>query len=99
MVTEQLYCRNVLCGFLSFIWLWLLVVVMKRCAERYALELHRTSLSPHFLSSKILTYRKTKLNEGVTKINNRTCQNGKLGIYILNLQVMSEKGKINRWRD
>lgn len=99
MVTEQLYCRNVLCGFLSFIWLWLLVAVMKRCAERYALGLHRTSLSPHFLSSKILTYRKTKLNEGVTKINNRTCQNGKLGIYILNLQVMSEKGKINRWRD
>ena len=28
-----------------FIWLWLLIAIMKRCAERCALHLYRTSLS------------------------------------------------------
>ena len=34
MVTEQLYWRKVLFGCLRFIWLWLLVAIRNRCAER-----------------------------------------------------------------
>ena len=34
MVTEQLYWRKTLCGCFRFIWLWLLIAIMKRCAER-----------------------------------------------------------------
>ena len=32
------------CGYFHFIWLWLLTSIMKRCAERFALQLHQTSL-------------------------------------------------------
>ena len=45
MVTEQLYCRKLLCGCFCFIWLWLLIAIMKRCSERCALQLYRTSLN------------------------------------------------------
>ena len=45
MVTEQLCWRKVLCGCFCIIWLWLLLAIMKRCAERCALQLYRTSLS------------------------------------------------------
>ena len=45
MVTEQLYWRKVLCDCSSIIWLWLLIVIMKRWAERCELQLHRTSLT------------------------------------------------------
>ena len=45
MVTEQLYWRKTLCGCFRFIWLWLLIAIMKRCAERWALQLFRASLS------------------------------------------------------
>ena len=48
MVTEQLYLRKVLCDCSRPIWLWLLVTVMKRCAERCALQLYCTSLSCHY---------------------------------------------------
>ena len=44
MVTKQLYWRKVLCGCFCLIWLWLLIAIMKRCAERCALQLYRTSL-------------------------------------------------------
>ena len=46
MVKEQLYWRKVLCGCFRFRWLWLLIAIMKRCAERCALQLFRTSLKP-----------------------------------------------------
>ena len=49
MVTEQLYWRKTLCGCFRFIWLWLLIAIMKRCAEPCALQLYRTSLSTLFL--------------------------------------------------
>ena len=45
MVTEQLYRRKVLCGCFPFIWLCLLIAIMKRCAERCTLQLYRTSLN------------------------------------------------------
>ena len=34
MVTEQFYWRKILCGCFRFIWLWLLIAIMNRCAER-----------------------------------------------------------------
>ena len=44
MVTELLYQRKILCGCFQFVWLWLLLSVMKRCAEGCALQLYQTSL-------------------------------------------------------
>ena len=43
MVSEKLYRRKIICGCFGFIWLWLLIAVMKTC-ERCALQLYRTSL-------------------------------------------------------
>ena len=45
MVTEQINWTKVLCGCFCFIWLWLLIAIMKRCTERYALQLYLTSLT------------------------------------------------------
>ena len=45
MVTEQLYWRKILCGWFHFIWLWLLLAIMKRCTELSALQLYRTFLT------------------------------------------------------
>ena len=53
MVTEKLYWRKIICGCFRFIWLWLLISIMKRCAERYAVLLYRTSLR---VSGKLLKY-------------------------------------------
>ena len=44
MVTEQLYWRKFFCGCSRFMWLWPLISIMKRCAERCALHLYHTSL-------------------------------------------------------
>ena len=44
MVTEHLYWKNILCGCFCFIWLCLLIAIMKRWAERCALQLYRNSL-------------------------------------------------------
>ena len=43
MVTEELYWRKTFCGCFRFIRLWLLISIMKRCAERCELQLHHTS--------------------------------------------------------
>ena len=40
----QLYWRKILCGYFCFLSLWLLIAIMKRYAERCALQLYRTSL-------------------------------------------------------
>ena len=65
MVTEQFYCRKILCACFYFIWLWLLVAIMKRCAVQCAVQLHRTCLSifiPFQQQSRImLTVRKKLL--------------------------------------
>ena len=53
MVTEQLYCRKTICGCFRYIWLWLLISIMKRCAERYALQLYYTSLTAVILRIKL----------------------------------------------
>ena len=45
MVTEQLYWRKIIRGCFHFIWLWLLIAIVKRCTERRSLQLHRTSLT------------------------------------------------------
>ena len=42
MVAEQLYLRKILCGCFHFIWLWLLISIMKKYAERCALQLYQT---------------------------------------------------------
>ena len=39
MVTEQLYWRKITCGCFHFIWLWLLIAIVKRCIERCAVQL------------------------------------------------------------
>ena len=44
MVTEQLHWRKILCGCFCFMWQWLLIAIMKRYAERCALQLYRTFL-------------------------------------------------------
>ena len=36
--------KRVLCGCFHFMCLWLLISIMKRCAERCALQLYQTSL-------------------------------------------------------
>ena len=49
MVKEYLYCKKILCGSFRFIWLWLLIAIMKRGAERCALQLYRTTLKAVFV--------------------------------------------------
>ena len=44
-VTEQLCWRKIYCDCFRLIWLWLLIATKKRCAERWALKLYRTSLN------------------------------------------------------
>ena len=41
MITKQLYSRKIICGWFRFVWMWLLIAVMKRCTQRCALQLHR----------------------------------------------------------
>ena len=45
MVTQQPYERKKFCDCFHFIWLWLFISVMKRCAELCALQLYQTSLT------------------------------------------------------
>ena len=45
MVREQLCWRKVTRGCFRFIWLWLLFAIMKRCAERCALQLYHNFLN------------------------------------------------------
>ena len=49
IVAKQL---KILCGCFHFIWLWLIISIMKRCAERCALQLYQTSLSAKCISEK-----------------------------------------------
>ena len=46
LVTEQLFWRKILRGCFRFIWLRLLISIMKRCAEWCTLQLYHTSLGP-----------------------------------------------------
>ena len=50
MVIEQLYLRIILCGYFRFIWLWLLIAIMKWCAERCAQQLYCNSLNGKVLA-------------------------------------------------
>ena len=36
--------REIICSCFHFVWLWLLISIMKRCAERCALQFYQTSL-------------------------------------------------------
>ena len=45
MDTEQLYRRQIICGCFRSSLLWLLLAIMKKCAERCALQLYGTSLN------------------------------------------------------
>ena len=49
MVTKQLFWKKILCGCFRSSWLWLLLAIMKRCAERCALQLFHTSLNDNLL--------------------------------------------------
>ena len=44
MITEQLYWKKILCDCFCSLWLQLLIAIMKKRAERCALQLYRTSL-------------------------------------------------------
>ena len=46
--------KKSLCGCFHYTWLWLLISIMKRCAERCALQLHHTSLRDFKFFSKYL---------------------------------------------
>ena len=41
------------CGSFSFLWLWLLIAIMKRCSEQCALQLYCTSLMYIHSKSKV----------------------------------------------
>ena len=45
------------CGFFCFLWLWLLITIMKRCVEQCALELYCTSL--------LYVHSKSKVTENI----------------------------------
>ena len=49
MVTEQMYWRKILFGCFRFMWLWLLIAIVKRCEERCAMQLYRTSVNVNLL--------------------------------------------------
>ena len=59
MVTEQQHWRKIICGYFRFIWLWLRTAIMKRCAERCALQLYRTSLRYHY-TKEVFTWTLVK---------------------------------------
>ena len=43
--------KKILCGWFHFIWLWLLIAIMKRCTEQCTLQLYRTYLNkPKYLA-------------------------------------------------
>lgn len=48
MVTKLLHWQKIICGCFRCLWLWLLIIIMKRCADRCALQLHQTSLNRTF---------------------------------------------------
>ena len=56
MVTKQFYWRKILCGYFRFIWVWLLIAIMKRRLERWTLQLYRTSLSI-FILFQLLSWK------------------------------------------
>ena len=56
MVREQLYWRKVLCGCFCIIWLWLPIAIVKRCAERCEMQLHRTSLTNYWIKLIFVCY-------------------------------------------
>ena len=56
MFTEQLQWRKILCGCFRFIWLWLLISIMKRCAERCAMQLHHRYLLRIIIWFKVTIY-------------------------------------------
>ena len=45
MDTEQLYRTQIICGCFRSLLPWLLLAIMKKCAERCALQLYGTSLN------------------------------------------------------
>ena len=45
MVTEQPNQRKIICGCFRSLWLWIFIAIMKRSAERWALQLYPTSLT------------------------------------------------------
>ena len=54
MVTMQFFSREVLCGSFRFIWMWLLITIVKRYTEGCTLQLYCTSLK--LMSHSILHY-------------------------------------------
>ena len=67
MVAEHLHWTKILCSCFRFIWLWLLVVILKSLAERCALLLYCTSLN-RFLEIFNLFYFSHQ-NTGYNKSN------------------------------
>ena len=44
MVNKQLYQRKIICGCFRFMWLWLLISIIKKCTESWAQQLYHTSV-------------------------------------------------------
>ena len=60
IVVTKIYERKILCGCFRFKWVWVLISIMKRCAERCAIQLYQTSLrmaSTERKRSKYITAR------------------------------------------
>ena len=53
IVTEQLYWRKILSGCFHFIWLWLLITIMKRCGSRCTLQLNHISFNNYNITKQI----------------------------------------------
>ena len=64
MVTEKLHRRKILYGCFSSLWLQLLIAIMKRYAERCALQLYRTSLCLIKDESILLNKKEVQIDNG-----------------------------------
>ena len=65
--------KNSLALLPGFIWLWLLIAVMKRCTEQCALQLYRTSLNTCYTSSILLRILKENFQKSTRLIFSLFC--------------------------
>ena len=67
--TEQLYWRKFFCGCFRSLWLWLLIAVIKRCAELCVLQLYRITIFHQYFTicSSRRSHRMCSIKKSVLK--------------------------------
>ena len=65
--------KNYLSLLPGFMWLWLLIAIVKRCAEQCALQLYRTSLNTCYTSSILLCILKENFQKPTRLIFSLFC--------------------------